>query len=51
MNMIGIGIFLLGFVVISMGIFDLQRGNQSGRLRVLTGLVILVSGIYLFVVS
>jgi hypothetical protein len=42
---------VLGGAVTLMGLSDLLRGRGSGRLRLLTGLTILVAAIYLLVTS
>lgn len=46
MNVLGIGLLLLGLIVVGMGLLDRRWGNTGWRLRVLTGLAVATGGVY-----
>jgi len=45
-NLLGIGLLVLGLIVVGMGLLDRRWGNAGWRLRVLTGLSVAAGGVY-----
>jgi hypothetical protein len=45
-NVLGIGLLVLGLIVVGMGLLDWRWGNRGWRLRVLTGLAVAAGGLY-----
>ncbi|MGD8760378.1 MAG: hypothetical protein PVJ07_09020 [Anaerolineales bacterium] len=51
MRALWIGLLGMGVLVVVMGLLDRKWGNASWRVRVLTGCVITLGGVYLLLTS
>ncbi|MGD2253880.1 MAG: hypothetical protein PVF70_13275 [Anaerolineales bacterium] len=51
MKALWIGLLGMGVLVVVMGLLDLKWGNTGWRVRVLTGFVITLGGVYLLLTS